>query len=389
MTDGSPIPSLSAGKLRRMLQRLKFQQPLEAEFRRDYEAGALMPRIGLQIIGIVLIAATPLYDSSLLHAPEAFLRASRILQFAVQIPFVLLALGVTAWAPLRRYSAPATLLAVVVVACGLATQRMIGEPLGFIVPQDFPAITFTAMMFLGRLRLYYTLPIASLTLIGTTALDLRSFNSGSALYGDLSAWILFMLSATGAYTLEYWARQSWYRGRLLQFQASCDALTGLPNRRHFDAKLRELLRDAARYRKNLALLMIDIDHFKAFNDHFGHPRGDECLRRIGIRLNLAMRRPHDFCARIGGEEFAAVWFDVNAADAPRLAEDLRLAIEALSIPPAPGYGAVVTGSGGFVQLTAPSPAVSTERVCADLIRAADSALYEAKRAGRARLVVAE
>ncbi|GAC1626529.1 MAG: hypothetical protein NVS9B10_14510 [Nevskia sp.] len=371
-----------------MLAQLRFSPELEREFRREHEARAPFVRMTLQILSALLVAATPLYDGRLLHAPAGFLAASRLLQFGVEIPLVLLSLLFTAWTPLRPLSARATTLAAVAMAVCLMTQRVIGARYDFEVPHEFPAITFTAVLFLGQLRLFYFLPWAALTMLGTTVVEFDTFPDGNAIYGVISSWMLFTIAATGAYTLEFSARQSWYRGRLLTFQASRDALTGLPNRRHFDLKLHELVRDAARQRKNVALLMIDIDFFKAFNDHFGHPIGDECLRRVGARLTMAMRRPQDFCARVGGEEFAAVWFDAGADDAVRLAEALRQSIEELGIPNAPGYGTRVSGSGGFVQVLAPSPADSAERICAEMIKAADDALYAAKHAGRGRMIVA-
>jgi len=388
MADRAAPPMLTPEQIQRALARLNFGDALEAEFQRDHEASAPPARMTLQVLSILLIAVTPLYDVSLLHAPQGFVAVSHMLQFSILIPFVLLSLVVTAVPRLRPMSVAATLLASVVVASGLMAQRLLGQPYRFEVPHDFPAITFAAVLFLGRMRLFTVLPWALLTMLVTTAFELEMLDDPGTVYGTFSAWMLFLIAGTGAYLLEFSARQSWYRGRLLEFQALRDPLTGLPNRRHFDRQLDELVRDAARGQRNVALLLIDIDHFKTYNDHFGHPKGDECLRRIGARLTLAMRRPRDFCARVGGEEFAAVWFDADEHEAMRLAESLRVAIEELAIAAAPSRGGFVTGSAGFVQVVAPSPADTVERICADLIKAADAALYEAKRAGRAQTVIA-
>lgn len=389
MIDETPPTFESAEPVHRQLVRLRFKAPLESVFRREYEASAPASRVTLLLLATILIAVTPLYDVSLLHAPAEFLKSARILQFGVEIPVVLLSLLLTAYKPLKHLSAAATILAAMVVAGGIMAQRMLAAPYGFHVPHDFPAIAFTTTLFLARLRLFYVLPWGVLTMIGATVADLHTFQSSDVIYGIVSSWMLFTIAVTGTYLLEYSARQSWYRGRLLEFQALRDGLTGMLNRRHFDLELRQLIRDAARQRKNVALLILDIDHFKAYNDHYGHPLGDECLRRVGQRLQLAMRRPRDFCARIGGEEFAAVWFDACSEQSAVLAEELRLMVQELGIAAAPASGANVTASGGFVQVLAPSPADTAERVAADMMKRGDAALYAAKRAGRARMIVAK
>lgn len=132
-------------------------------------------------------------------------------------------------------------------------------------------------------------------------------------------------------------------------------------------------------------MLIDVDHFKSYNDHYGHPAGDQCLEQLGRHLGTVMRRPHDLAARLGGEEFAVVWFDPRPEGAAELAEQLLRDVAALGITPAPGRGAVVTASGGLVQVLAPHPEEATEDIAIELMRRADAALYEAKRGGRNRL----
>ena len=371
----------------RQLHWLRFPGALESEFRRDYEAGATTSRCTLMVSGLLLIAVTPLYDVALLRAPEEFVRLSRLLQFGVQIPAILIALMVTLVPRLRRASRAASLLAMMLVAMGLTAQHVIGIPMHFEVPQDFAAVTIAATLFAGRLPLRELAPLALLTMAGTTVLALQAADDSGSRYGAISALMLFLLALIGAGLLEFTARQSWYRGRLLEQLASRDALTGLPNRRYFDRELHLLLRTGAREQRPVALMILDIDHFKAFNDHYGHPLGDDCLRRIGQCLQAGMRRPRDFCARLGGEEFAAVWYDAAPPHAMQLAEQLRMSIDALGIPPAPGTGERVTASAGFVQCT---PAVDDDAGdLADwLIDQADDALYRAKRGGRARLAAA-
>ncbi len=371
---------------RRQLLRLHFDEPLEALFRDKFETNARGPRTMILIIGMLMIGITPLYDSWVLHAPDGFLKVSHLLQFGVQIPSILMALLLTRRAALQRWSQAGTILCCMIIASGVMAQHIFGRLLGFDMPHDFAAITVTAMLILGRLRFRLVLPWALLTMILTTWAQLQAIGL-SAFYDAVSAWMLFAISGVTAYLLEYSSRQSWYRGRLLEFQATRDSLTGLPNRRYFDLELRKLIREAARQQQNVALLMLDIDHFKAYNDLYGHPAGDQCLRLVGAWLGKSMRRPQDFCARIGGEEFAAVWFDAQPDKAHELAEALRDGVHALGIPRSLDGSARVTASGGFAQVIAPTAGDSPRRIAADLVRRADAALYAAKRAGRSRIVM--
>jgi diguanylate cyclase (GGDEF)-like protein/PAS domain S-box-containing protein len=169
----------------------------------------------------------------------------------------------------------------------------------------------------------------------------------------------------------------------LKLLASTDGLTGLLNRRSFDLAIERELAAAARSAAPLSLLMIDVDHFKDFNDHYGHPAGDSCLRQAAHALRNAAVRPTDICARYGGEEFAVILPDTDGAGAFLVAERIRTAIEHLQIPHAASPQGIATVSIG---LATTSP---TEELAQDeLIAAADAALYAAKAAGRNRIVVA-
>ncbi|MFB9448177.1 diguanylate cyclase [Dactylosporangium vinaceum] len=158
-----------------------------------------------------------------------------------------------------------------------------------------------------------------------------------------------------------------------------DPLTGLANRRKFVDGLGEEWRRAARNGQSLAIAMIDIDHFKLYNDHFGHPGGDACLRLVASTLQRAVRGT-DLVARLGGEEFAVVLPEAELATAGIAAERIRAAIEALSQPHPRTDAGVVTVSVG-VAAARPSGGGDPEK----LVEAADVALYEAKRGGRNRV----
>lgn len=171
------------------------------------------------------------------------------------------------------------------------------------------------------------------------------------------------------------------RNRALDEMARSDALTGLANRRAFDDWLDAFWRNAAEQAMPLGLLMIDIDRFKAFNDSHGHPAGDGCLRMVAGCLRHALPIESDFCARIGGEEFAVLLPGMSGEACLAVAERLREAVLALAIPhPAHGIGGVITISCGAASLV-PEDSESP----AGLFRAADAALYWAKRTGRNRI----
>jgi diguanylate cyclase (GGDEF)-like protein len=168
----------------------------------------------------------------------------------------------------------------------------------------------------------------------------------------------------------------------LQLLSSLDSLTRVPNRRHFDESLQRAWKAAARTDAPLSLLLLDLDHFKRYNDIYGHQCGDDCLRQVAQTLTCALRRPTDLLARYGGEEFAVILADTDARGAAVVAGTLRSRVEALEIVHADSsLREQVTISIGVATARA-QPGSSSQ----SLLRAADQALYEAKRHGRNRVV---
>jgi diguanylate cyclase (GGDEF)-like protein/PAS domain S-box-containing protein len=157
-----------------------------------------------------------------------------------------------------------------------------------------------------------------------------------------------------------------------------DALTGLANRRRFDHALLQENARLARVGMPLALLMIDVDHFKSYNDCYGHPAGDECLRQIALLLQRHAKRPGDLVARYGGEEFAILLANTDHAGARALAEEVRAALVALALPHKGNPAGIVTVSIGLHAVVAVDDPLAGTR----LVEHADQALYAAKAAGR-------
>jgi len=157
-----------------------------------------------------------------------------------------------------------------------------------------------------------------------------------------------------------------------------DSLTELANRRYFDEYLSEQIALAKRHKRSLALILCDVDHFKTYNDHYGHPAGDVCLKRVAAALKSCNKRPTDLATRYGGEEFAMILPDTDLAGALQVAEATRAAVVAMQIPHARSpTGPYLTLSCGVSFLR-----LHTDMSAQQLILAADECLYQAKGAGR-------
>jgi diguanylate cyclase (GGDEF)-like protein len=172
--------------------------------------------------------------------------------------------------------------------------------------------------------------------------------------------------------------------RILERVSNQDGLTGIANRRYLDAFLEREYRRCARAREPLAVILGDIDHFKGYNDTYGHLAGDECLKRVAETLAACLKRPGDLAARYGGEEFVLALPETNLQGAYALAEAARAAVEALGLPHgASSAAAVVTVSLGVASRPALSHGEPSE-----IVALADAALYAAKAGGRNRVQAA-
>lgn len=208
--------------------------------------------------------------------------------------------------------------------------------------------------------------------------------------GELQfSWMMLlavnMIGAYCAFQLETALRSAFLESRMLNELAERDGLTGLYNRRRYDENIQKVWRQSRRENSQFSLILIDIDHFKSYNDLYGHQAGDDALKQVADVIASCAKRPLDFAARFGGEEFALVLYGSAAEYGRELPEDLRRTVEELHIPHAESTTSPwLTVSIGLAII---SP--NTERSLAGAIQIADEALYQAKEEGRNRVVVKE
>jgi diguanylate cyclase (GGDEF)-like protein len=176
-----------------------------------------------------------------------------------------------------------------------------------------------------------------------------------------------------------------FQSDLLRNLVFMDGLSGVYNRRYFDQQLGVEWARAARNSTPLSLIMVDVDHFKLYNDRYGHQAGDDCLRQVALALKSGLRRPADLVARYGGEEFACILPDTGFADALAMAQDMERMVRARNIPHSLSpFDGVVTASLGLATRTSQGAGDA-----AALVGLADAQLYQAKQTGRGRVCGAQ
>ncbi len=247
--------------------------------------------------------------------------------------------------------------------------------------------TFSFVLFYLPGLLFYSAVRANVALVVSLGIALILLGQPA----ERIAFLLASLAATGV-IVGLTFRQQGIRFRraflercLIGEVAARDWLTGLNNRGAFDEHLVRTWQQALRDRRSLVLLLIDVDHFKAFNDRYGHQAGDSALQSIAKVVNGMTSRPFDFAARYGGEEFAMILYDPQLDHARKLAEELRAGVQALGIEHQDSEPSRVATISIGVAIGRPT----LRRGPDGLIQLADQALYAAKGAGRNRVTVFE
>ncbi len=377
---------------------LRFTESLEARYEAATGEARTRHLVRCCILGMTLSNA--FVASDLKTIPDAIFY-SLALHFLVLTPFCSASAFYMARnpAPWRRETVMTACAAVLLFGtCGLLSLSRAPQS-GYLCTVFVLYLTF--MNLAVRLRFAWCMGFSAASVASSSAVILLH----PGLPDGVPLMLVMIMFTTATYTLHaaYTIEHAERRGFLLMLEqrldaeelaqanatlnrlSSTDALTGLANRRTFDAQLARSWSQAGSHAgspaKSLALLMIDVDHFKSYNDHHGHPQGDACLAQAAAAMAQHLRCGQDLLARYGGEEFALIMADADLAEAVRVAERIRCAVEDYALPHGgPGAGPTVTISVGVAALC-PAKGGTPQ----DLVGQADEALYLGKRAGRNRV----
>lgn len=374
------LKSPYADQRRAGFRALRFSTFVEEEFRSVYSASSIQRARLLPIIGIIAL----LINTGRLLALDETNMAAAAFNVFVMLPILAAAL----WAstdPLRHrlfqflLAAAAFVLglwvtSIVTRACISGASYYFGAQVAWI---------FIVWLMLGlpfRHAAFTSLTISTMAVFGNIFWYLPPTE---AAFVTTMLLITNVLGAFGCYQLERAVRQSFLESRIFGELAERDGLTALYNRRSFDEYLARIWRQSRREQQQLTIMLIDIDHFKSFNDLNGHQAGDDALKAVAGVISLSAQRPLDFAARFGGEEFALVLFGPAEEYGRELPEQVREAIRDLKIvhegSPTDHYLTVSVG----VAIVHPEANRSIEGA----IQMADEALYDAKEAGRNQVKV--
>ncbi len=369
-------------QLDRGFKQLRFAKELEQEFRSFLFARNLVKQRGAILLGIFfLLTLTPIDLSFLDGKAREFYLISRIW---IPIPLLVLALIGTKFQNLQRYFSLASFF--IITFIGITTNIVSVYTLqqGQYLPYEGNLLIIIVAFFLGGMR--FKQALTCVIIIISIYIFLSEFYIPNNIHQMHHYYFLIattLIGGVSAYTLEYQVRLSFLQRGALRNLAKTDTLTGLYNRGAINQKLNRLVEYAYRENKPLTLLLLDVDHFKGFNDRYGHIQGDQCLQALARELIANCKRPLDFAGRYGGEEFIILWFDALPNEADTFAKRVKSAIDRLNIPHSDSEtSSHVTVSGGMVCGIPTSINQST-----DMLQQADQCLYRAKESGRNRIII--
>ncbi len=396
VVEGLALPDLVDGLIDQGWRGLRFPDDLEGRFQRD-----VAPERMRQLLvnsALVAVAYNLMLVSDWLMVPDQFDLALR-LRLLVYTPLMFAAIFVLTRIDLPRVregvAATSGMVASLISAwlCVASTDEL--------APAYLVSLTsiLTFCSGVARMRFGPAL-VMDVFVVGCCAVSawLMRDRAPVALMVPVMLTVISTAVFTlyGCYTMEKDTRRNWLmrlRERLLLDELASanahlervsrsDLLTGVANRRHVDDFLSLVWERARVDGTEVSVMMIDVDHFKAYNDMYGHPEGDACLQDVAATLKRRLRRPSDLVGRFGGEEFIAVLTDTPLATAQAAAERIRKGIEGMNrLHSGSSTHAIVTVSIGVACMRPSAPHATP----AQLISAADEALYQAKQTGRNRV----
>lgn len=373
------IPNPYSDQLLSGFRTLRFGPVLETEYRAAQQAqNYALLRISL-CAGILFWGLFAVLDQFMIESAERWwMLAIRtaVLLFMLFCGFLLFRREEP------RLLEPLAMANIAVLGIGAAAVVAIGHRVTPTFPYEGLLLIGIAGFFLVGLPLIQASVVSLLVLLIYAGLELLVGLSTPRMLNNLLFLVTGnMVAGVGCYLLEYKSREHFLIGRLLRLMADHDALTGLNNRRSFNRHVQSLWRQAQRDGLPLSLLLADVDHFKAYNDTYGHQAGDQALQTIAALFAERARRPMDMAVRLGGEEFALLFYGMAEVEAMQMAESLRLALHGKALEHrASEAEQVMTVSIGVVSLIPGEHMSSTV-----LYERADRALYLAKANGRNRV----
>lgn len=385
LDDDASMQSIYQKQQNDGFRRLRFRQPLEGDYRAQLLSKGMLPlRLALLFAALVGFALSAMDTFS--HGPGFSGDATHLRTLPVATLLCLL-LGATYLEKLRPFLTGLAVIASLASAASLLVWSTPGET--HAVASSLPAYLLVTMF----IYLFIGLPFRPALATGATALLLYAGNGfiaghepGAIAHGVTLLLVANLIAATSLYTLDYHRRQSFLREGELRFRASQDPLTGIANRGAFEDYFERAWKHCAREQIPIAVALVNIDHFREYNDCYGHPAGDQCLKAVARVVDDASQRPLDFAARYGGEDFVLLLPGCNTCRARDIVDELRRNVIASVIEHAGSpTSALLTVSGGVSSLM-PRNGIDDRD---ELIRLADEALYNAKSDGRNRVAAAE
>ncbi len=368
-----------AQQLQRGVRSLRFEAALEADFRAEYaEQNLRRQRTGFLVASglyLLFLLVRVVTESGTAADLSFWLRAAMISALMLTV-----VVSYTTW---NRYQHIIVFCTYVLFAVGITSIEVVAEHFG--VDRHYEGLIFItvhAYVFSGlvfRQAFSAASCIFLIYLVGGWFGGLAGQAWG---YELLFIVLLNLLGAASTFQVECIARENYLTRHLLREMIGRDGMTGLHNRTAFLEHFQRALAQAARDQRHIAILMLDFDEFKAYNDNYGHLAGDNVLREVGQSVRGEFRRPMDLFARYAGEEFVGIWYDIDPAALDAMAERVRKNVESLNIPHEAALHQRMTVSVGVVVLR---PTGSESLL--DIIARADQALYAAKHSGRNRVVI--
>jgi diguanylate cyclase (GGDEF)-like protein len=363
---------------------LTFDGELEREFRvRHFDEHLLHNRINLCLAMLITLAFSAM--ESVVLGPELN-RVPSMIHMLLVMPVLLIGLGASFSPQRHRIYPPLALVAVTVLGLGIAAIQVIATLGGISILFPCLMLTIVFIWFMGGLTFYNAAAANVVVMLVYIATGSALMLPGREFSYDAMAMVATNLfCASVVYNHEKSARTRFLEACLLRELVARDGLTGIQNRRMFDQHITRVWQQGVREEERVAVLLVDIDCFKDYNDRYGHQAGDECLRAVAVSLTQCARRPLDFVARYGGEEFAVVLYEASREYVSEVLTRIQRSIAELNIP----HEASRVASRLTVSIGAAFVLPTLNRTLEGLIQLADEALYSAKEGGRNRVIVLE